>query len=232
MKTTETIGGRDCTIYTMDDAQFLLLQPVDSHDQSLLDSEVETIRTFTDLPFTLVAFGINDWMSELTPWSAPPTFGKQPFGDGAEATLACIKDALLPQLQKHQGKRMVVLGGYSLAGLFALWAGYNSSLFDGIAAASPSVWYPQWTEYIEGKKIHSKAVYLSLGDRESHTKNPVMVHVDDAIHLQHRQVAAQGIETTLEWNQGGHFVDTEKRLAKAFGWVCETLTRPLLSISK
>ena len=54
MKTTETIGGRDCTIYTMDGAQILLLQPVDDHDQSLLDSEVELICSHTDAPFNLV----------------------------------------------------------------------------------------------------------------------------------------------------------------------------------
>ena len=223
MKTTETIGGRDCTIYTMDGAQILLLQPVDDHDQSLLDSEVELICSHTDAPFNMVAFGINDWMSELTPWPAPPTFGKQPFGDGAEMTLGYVKNVLIPTLQERWGAMKVVLGGYSLAGLFALWAGYNSDICDGIAAASPSVWYPQWTVYIDRKEMHSDAVYLSLGDREFRTKNPVMAHVDDAIRKQHELVSAQGIETVLEWNPGGHFIDSEKRMARAFGWVCEVL---------
>lgn len=219
MKQTETIDGRECTLYSMDGARILLLQPVDDHDQSLLDSEVEMIGSLTDIPFNLVAFTIKDWMTELTPWPAPPTFGKQPFGAGAEATLGYIKGTLLPALTERWGDMKVILGGYSLAGLFSLWAGYNSGLFAGIAAASPSVWYPQWTEYIEGKKMHSKAVYLSLGDRESRTKNPVMAHVDDAIRRQHELISAQGITTTLEWNAGGHFIDSEKRMAKAFSWV-------------
>ena len=223
MKQTETIGGRRCTVYTMDSARMLLVQPVDDHDQCLLDSEVETIRSFADVPFNLVAFRINDWMSELTPWPAPPAFGKQPFGDGAEDTLKYLKDMLLPALSDRLGGMNAVLGGYSLAGLFSLWAGYNSSLFDGLAAASPSVWYPQWTNYMEGKEMHSKAVYLSLGDRESRTKNPVMAHVDDAIRLQHDLLSAQGVATTLEWNPGGHFIDSEKRMAKAFAWVLKNL---------
>jgi hypothetical protein len=71
--------------------------------------------------------------------------------------------------------------------------------------------------------MRSKAVYLSLGDRESRTMNPVMAHVDDAIRLQHELVSAQGIATTLEWNPGGHFVDSEKRMAQAFAWVVERL---------
>lgn len=223
MSCMETIAGRDCTVYVMEGAQLLLLQPVDAHDQSLLDSEVELIRSLTARPFNLVAFGIRDWMSELTPWPAPPVFGKQPFGDGAEDTFGYIKDILLPSLNERWGKMNVVLGGYSLAGLFALWAGYNSDLCDAVAAASPSVWYPQWTDYIEGKRMRSKAVYLSLGDRESRTRNPVMAHVDDAIRLQHELVSAQGIATTLEWNSGGHFVDSEKRMAQAFAWVVERL---------
>ncbi len=224
MKQTETIGGRECTVYTTEGAQILLLQPVDAHDQSLLDSEVETIGGLTDVPFTLVAFAIKEWMNELTPWPAPPTFGRQPFGDGAEATLGFVKDVLLTSLTQRLGARQVVIGGYSLAGLFALWAGYNSRLFDGVAAASPSVWYPRWTDYIEGQEMHGKAVYLSLGDRESHTKNPVMAHVDDAIRRQHELLAAQGVAATLEWNAGNHFVDSEKRMAKAFAWVVQKLS--------
>ena len=223
MKTTEVIGGRDCTLYTTEGARILLLQPVDDHDKGLLDSEVELIRGLTDTPFNLVAFKIKDWMSELTPWPAPPTFGKQPFGDGAEVTLGYVRDKLLPVLQERFGQQRIVLGGYSLAGLFALWTGYNSSLCDGIAAASPSVWYPQWTDYTAGREINAQAVYLSLGDRESRAKNPVMAHVEDDIRKQHERLSAQGVETVLEWNPGNHFVDSEKRMARAFGWVCEAL---------
>ena len=188
MKQTETIGGRKCTIYTAAGAEVLLLQAVDDHDQSLLDSEVATVRSLTDVPFNLVAFGIKEWMREL------------------------------------KGALPAVMGGYSLAGLFSLWAGYNSSLFDGIAAASPSVWYPQWTDYTEGRPMHSKAVYLSLGDSESRTKNPVMAHVDDAIRRQQELLSAQGVDTTLVWNAGNHFVDSEKRMAKAFAWVVQRLS--------
>ena len=225
MKQTEAIGGRECTLYTMDGAQALLLQPVDDHDSSLLDSEVEIVRSHTDVPFNLVAFRINEWMSELTPWPAPPAFGRQPFGDGAEETLRYLSDLLLPALAARFDVRRTILGGYSLAGLFALWAGYNSSLYDGIAAASPSVWYPQWTEYIADKTMHSQAVYLSLGDREARTKSPIMAQVGDAIRLQHDMLAAQGVATTLEWNPGGHFVDSDKRMARAFAWTTLQLSK-------
>ena len=41
----------------------------------------------------------------------------------------------------------IILGGYSLAGLFALWASTQMGLFYGIAATSPSVWFPGWMEF-------------------------------------------------------------------------------------
>ncbi len=75
---------------------------------------------------------------------------------------------------KRKDKMQCVLGGYSLAGFFALWSSYQTELFDGIAAVSPSVWYPQWMEYAKDNKPLATSVYLSLGDKEEKTKNPTM----------------------------------------------------------
>ncbi|MCO7110734.1 alpha/beta hydrolase-fold protein [Gemmiger formicilis] len=64
----------------------------------------------------------------------------------------------------------VILGGYSLSGLFALWAATQTNALYGTAAASPSVWFPGWLEYEAAHPIQTRRVYLSLGDREEHTK--------------------------------------------------------------
>ena len=136
---TETIGGRQCYLYIADGTTTLLIQPVDSHDRSRLDTEVAALRGLTTTPFSLVAIGIDRWRDELTPWSAPSIFKEKPFGDGARATLDYITDTLLPCCNERWGKKKTILGGYSLAGLFALWAGYNTDCFDAIAAASPGL---------------------------------------------------------------------------------------------
>ena len=112
-----------------------------------------------------------------------------------------------------------MLGGYSLAGLFALWAGYQSDVFEGIAAASPSVWFPDWIEYASARKPLTSAVYLSLGDKEEKAKNPIMAQVGLAIRSQEKMLQEQGVNTILEWNTGNHFVDSEKRMAKGFAWL-------------
>ncbi len=216
---TINISGKECYVFSHPAASCLLIQPVDDHDLELLEKEVEMIGALTGKPFSFVAFRIEDWNEELTPWAAPPAFGRVPFGDGARQTLTFVTDRLLPAMQ---GRGLVVshclLGGYSLAGLFALWAGYQCDRFQGFAAVSPSVWYPGWIEYVATRKTFANAVYLSLGDKEERARNPVMAQVGNAIRRQHELLSAQSVDTILEWNPGNHFVDSEKRMAKGFAW--------------
>ena len=212
-----TLSDRTCFLYQDAEAIHLLIQPIDEHDLEVLDQEVKAIKELSDKPFSLLAFMIKDWNQELTPWAAPPVFGKVPFGNGAGKTLGFITNQLLPEVQENIPH--LILGGYSLAGLFALWAGYQTDRFEGIAAASPSVWYPQWIDYASENKPLAKSVYLSLGDKEEKAKNPVMAQVGNAIRKQHELLTEQKINTILEWNAGNHFVDSDKRMAKGFAWL-------------
>jgi enterochelin esterase-like enzyme len=130
-KTTITISDKSCRIYASADPVFLLVQPTDDHELGLMDHEVETIRQAAGAPFILAAFRVDDWNQELSPWDAPAVFGKESFGHGAEDTLAFIENEFLPVLMKNFGIREnvpVILGGYSLAGLFSLWSGSRGIL--------------------------------------------------------------------------------------------------------
>ena len=118
----------------------------------------------------------------------------------------------------------IILGGYSLAGLFALWASTQTNLFYGIAVASPSVWFPGWMEFEQQHPIQAQHIYLSLGDKEEHTKNTIMAAVGDNIRALHSRLTERGADCTLEWNSGGHFKDADLRTAKAFRWVMEEHT--------
>ena len=222
-KDTVQISDRTCTIYKSEQPEYLLIQPIDEHDLEVLDNEVATVQSLTNKSFTLVAFEIKDWQSELTPWTSPAVFGKVPFGEGASATLSFIKDTLIPQLEQMElfdkNGMQCVFGGYSLAGFFALWSSYQTKLFGGIAAVSPSVWYPQWMEYAEKNRPLATSVYLSLGDKEEKTKNPTMAQVGNCIRKQQELLAAQGINTILEWNPGNHFQHSDERTAKGFAWL-------------
>ena len=209
------LDGRAVTLYADDAPQILFIQPVDTHDTELLDAEIEAMRNCA-LPFALAAFAVKDWNRELRPWAAPPVFGKLPFGGMAEETLSFVLACLLPELRVQLGADMkVCVGGYSLAGLFALWAATETNAFSGVAAASPSVWFPGWMDYVKANPIQAKSVYLSLGDKEEQAKNPVMATVGDCIREQYALLQADH-SVTLEWNPGNHFQDSEKRTARAF----------------
>ena len=105
-------------------------------------------------------------------------------------------------------------GGHIVAG--------QTDIFYGVAAASPSVWFPGFVEYLKERKIKSRSVYLSLGNKEEKTKNSVMSKVGDCIRELYAWMQAEEIQCTLEWNQGGHFKDPTLRVAKAFAWVLNT----------
>ena len=195
--------------------EWVIIQPMDEHDQQGLDEEVAWLSSHSSATFTLVAFRISDWNVELSPWRAPAVFGREDFGEGASKTLCYVLDELVT---RFKGNRYC-LGGYSLAGLFALWSGYQTDVFSSIVAASPSVWFPKWIEYATDHKPLAKSIYLSLGDKEEKTKNPVMAQVGNAIRRQHELLIGQIDNTILEWNRGSHFVDSEKRTAKGFAWV-------------
>ena len=191
----------------------LLIQPVDDHDLELIESEATAIRRLAGRDFHLTAVRVRNWNRDLTPWEAPPVFGKEGFGNGAGETLREILELVGGE------KKKIILGGYSLAGLFALWAGYRTDRFAGIAAASPSVWYPGFSDYMRENTMKAGCVYLSLGDREEKTRNQVMARAGDCIREARELLERQGTCCTLEWNEGNHFKDPDLRTARAFAWV-------------
>ena len=218
------ICGKKCILYLNEITEYILIQPVDENDISVLDNEVKHIEENTDRNFSLVAFKIEDWNSELTPWEMPLLRGKGNFGDGAAETLEFIKNDLIPSLSEYintENKEIkYILGGYSLAGLFSLWSGYQTDIFEGIAAVSPSVWYKGWIEYVEAGKPLSEKIYLSLGDTEEKTKHQILSKIGDNIRKQHEILEKSGnVKTVLEWNEGNHFKNPDIRTAKGFLWV-------------
>ena len=225
MKKNEmVICGKKCILYLNENTEYILIQPVDENDISVLDNEVKHIEENTDRNFSLVAFKIEDWNSELTPWEMPLLRGKGNFGDGAAGTLEFIKNELIPALSEYtntENKEIkYILGGYSLAGLFSLWGGYQTDIFEGIAAVSPSVWYKKWIEYVEAEKPLSEKIYLSLGDTEEKTKHQILSKIGENIRKQHEILEkSENVKTVLEWNEGNHFKNPDIRTAKGFLWV-------------
>ncbi len=202
--------------YGNPESSTILVQMVDDHDLSVIESEIHHIQELSGNDFGLIAVKMDNWNEDLSPWKAPAVFGKEDFGDGASRTLEYVLEKIAPV---DLSDKKYYLGGYSLAGLFALWAAFQTDRFEGVAAASPSIWFPGFMEYMKENEILVMSVYLSLGDKEDRIRNPVMSSVGERIREGYQYLKDDGVDCILEWNQGNHFKEPDRRMAKAFSWV-------------
>ena len=191
----------------------VLVQLTEEHELVFLENEAAAIGEMAGSDFCLTALVVDDWNRDLSPWEAPPVFGSEGFSGGAGSTLEAVLNAC------GDPYKTFFVGGYSLAGLFALWAAYQTDIFKGAAAASPSMWFPGFLDYMKTHEIKTSAVYLSLGDKEEKTRNPVMATVGDRIREAEQWLSGSGVDCTLEWNKGNHFKEPDIRTAKAFAWL-------------
>ena len=190
----------------------VLIQLTEEHELEYLEGESARIGETAD-DFCLAAVKVDDWNQDLSPWQAPAVFGNEDFGNGAAKTLETVLDICSDSSKKYY------IGGYSLAGLFSLWAVYQTDVFSGVAAASPSMWFPGFIDYMKEHEIKTDKVYLSLGNKEEKTRNPVMATVGNRIREAEMLLKEQGTDCILEWNQGNHFRDPDIRTARAFSWL-------------
>lgn len=203
--------------------QALLIQMVDENDLEVMDEELKLIEENTQHGFIHVSVRVRDWNDDLSPWAAPAVFGNHDFKGNAKETLDELLCSTLPDIilkESPDRKIPVIIGGYSLAAFFALWAAFESDVFKAVAAASPSVWFPGWMEFISERKINAEAVYLSLGDREDKTRNIVMAKVRENMEKTYDLIKNQESVSSpcFILNSGNHFNDTAKRTADAFSY--------------
>ena len=199
--------------YGNPEADTVLIQPTGEHELASLENEVREIEKRTSKEFRFIATKVENWNDDLSPWKAPAVFKTEDFCGGASKTLENIIALCADKNRKYY------IGGYSLAGLFVLWAACQTDIFSGVAAASPSVWFPGFIDYMKTYKMKSQNVYLSLGDREEKTRNPVMAQIGNCIKEEYRCLLENGINCILEWNKGNHFKEADIRTAKAFAWI-------------
>jgi predicted alpha/beta superfamily hydrolase len=224
------IGGRTCRLFGSEAPACLLIQPSARHENATLEAEAAQIAALSQIPFALATIELEDWIIDLMPWPDGNISRDLEAGKHGQETLQYLLLSLLPVLQQRYGKLPVILGGYSLGGLFSLWASTQTDSFKAIAAASPSVWIHGWLPYAKKHIPLADQVYLSLGEQEEHVKNQAIAHVGDNLRAYHALLQEQlGPERcTLVWEQGNHFTDNEGRLARAFAWCMTTAGTPVL----
>lgn len=167
----------------------------------------------------LLVVGNIDWNHDMSPWYMPSIYSKEKsFSGGADEYLRLLIEEILPKTKEliEGVPKFTGIAGYSLAGLFAVYATYKTDVFDRVASMSGSLWFSNFIEYCKGneyKRLPDK-IYFSLGDKEANTRNPVLKTVQDKTIELSEYFKILGTEVIFELNPGNHFTDTIFRSAK------------------
>jgi len=219
------IAGRTCRLFGSESPACILIQPSARHENAILALEAEKIAELSPVPFVLATIELADWIVDLMPWPDANISREPEAGKHGQDTLEYVLMSLVPELQQSFGPLPIILGGYSLGGLFSLWASAQSDSFKAVAAASPSVWIKDWIPFARKHMPLADSVYLSLGDKEEHVRNQAIARVGDCLREQFVLLQEQFTpgHCTLVWEPGNHFNDNEGRLARAFVWCMDRL---------
>lgn len=168
--------------------------------------------------FALAAIGNLNWNHDLSPWPTP-NIGNNKYGfGGADEYIKKLTNEIIPKIRAKLGFEpgFTAIAGYSLAGLFALYAAYKTDIFSRVASVSGSLWFPGFTEFTEANKFakNPDLIYLSLGEAEAKTRDKNLAPVRKNTEKLAEIYKTQNIPTIFELNPGNHFTETVLRTAK------------------
>ena len=173
--------------------------------------------------FTLVTISGLNWEAELSPWAAGGLFKySEMFTGGADAYLQFLTQQVIPQAEAGlNGILWRGLAGYSLAGLFTVYALYKTDLFSRAASMSGSLWYPGFKDFVLTNHMAKvpEYMYFSLGDKEARARNQYLKTVQQCTEELAAHYRSLGINTFYELNPGGHYRDITSRSAAGIKWL-------------
>lgn len=219
-----TIASREVNIYPAHESGSPLVVFNAFEDEgTAVHAELEKLTTSD---FTLATVNITDWNADLSPCAIPPVYkNDEPFTGGADAYLETLTGEIIPAIIEEIGSEpaYIALTGYSLAGLFAVYAMYRTDRFARIASASGSMWFPGFMDFAKSREPAAlpEKLYFSLGDREARTRNQIMATVEQNTKDLYEHFKTMDIETKYELNPGNHFQDPALRMAKGIVWLIE-----------
>ena len=217
-------GYRRVCLYQLVQGSAPLVYSIDYHENGQL--LLEACKQVGCSGFNLLTISGLHWNQELSPWAVETVVSRDDnFSGEADQWLPVLTDEVVPQVEQLLDAPPLwrMLAGYSLAGLFAVWTAFHSDLFTRILSASGSMWYPGWLEYAREHRFAApvQGVYLSVGDKESTSRNAVLQTVGGRTEALADLLAERGIPTKFELNPGNHFKNPPLRVVKGIKWLLE-----------
>ena len=210
-------GGKDISLYLSDkrDCPLIVLNTFEGGGAQVLAEA----RKLGGSDFSLLSVGGLDWNRDMSPWECAPVMAQdEGYAGGADSYLSLLLEEILPEGLKRlpESPSWIGIAGYSLAGLFALYALYRTDIFARAASMSGSLWFPGFGDFVRSHdmKRAPEKLYLSLGDKEAKTRNPYLKTVQENTEAAVQLYRDRGLDVTWELNPGNHFRDAELRSAK------------------
>lgn|SRR5574344_110723 len=189
------------------------------------DSILKSCRKLCCPAFHLVVISKIHWDADMSPWPADKIISKNDHFTGNAGTyLDWMLTRLIPycELSLQEKNPQRILLGYSMSGLFALYAMYRTDMFAAYISASGSVWYPDFIDFaMSHVPLKKSLVYLSIGDRENISPNKYLQTTIDKTRQLSEYYVSTGYPCHFELNPGNHFVDGGLRQSKGIKWTME-----------
>ena len=181
-----------------------MIYVVDSQEHPL-----DVVPAAKGLCSRVVSVPVAGWGDALTPWPAPALRpGEKDFGGRADETLASLAAAL----DKAPGPHAVC--GYSLGGLFALYAFVQEPRLAVCACLSGSVWYEGWIDWLRANAPEGSGryAYFSVGKKEKRAGLPFR-HVEGDLAACADILRERGCAVDVTLGPGNHMQHVAERLS-------------------
>ena len=144
---TKTIDGLNCYICGKNSSKKIFFWFIDSHNSISIEQIYSNLlKSSPDTDFLLVACAVANWNDDLSPWHADSVFGDSDFSGEGSKTLDWLKTSCIPYIlglyNTDLSDSSLFIGGYSLAGLFSLWAFYELKIFNVYVPVLPPCGFP------------------------------------------------------------------------------------------
>ena len=195
-----------------------MIYVIDSQEHPL-----DVVAAAEGLRSHVVSAPVADWGDALTPWPAPALRpGEKDFGGRAEETLA----SLVERLDQAPGPHAIC--GYSLGGLFALYAFVQEPRLAACACLSGSVWYEGWVDWLRenAPDCAGRYAYFSVGKKEKRAGLPFR-HVEEDLAACAEILRANGCRVDVTLGPGSHIQHVTERLAAGLSALDAFLARGL-----
>lgn len=201
-----------CRIHTSQSGRtFPIIYVIDSPEHPF---DVEPVAS--QLTSTLISVPVAEWNDSLTPWPAAGVYRGEPdFGGQAPQTLAELTGKVIPSIEQQSGltPSARAICGYSLGGLFALYALTHCDSFVACACLSGSVWYEGWVDHLRNlqPQLTGSFAYLSLGTKERKAARPILKTVQDRMEECATILQDAGCQVDYRTGPGNHFQNIPER---------------------